>query len=90
MVVLARTNPPQADKSESSDYGTFWMPVEDPVFNGNQVRHDGIRTFYEFINIRWTIFNLWVYSAAFRNRAAIIANISDTFGSHSRGTYSFF
>jgi hypothetical protein len=25
------------------------MPVEDPDFSGDQVRHDGFRTFYEFI-----------------------------------------
>jgi hypothetical protein len=27
------------------------MPVEDPVFSGDQVRHDGVGTFYEFINV---------------------------------------
>ena len=26
------------------------MPVEDPVFYGDQVRHDGFGTFYEFVN----------------------------------------
>jgi hypothetical protein len=29
-------------KPESSDFSTFWMPVEDPVFSGDQVRHDEI------------------------------------------------
>jgi len=27
----------------------FWMPVEDPVFRGDQVRHDELGTFYEAI-----------------------------------------
>jgi hypothetical protein len=27
---------------ESSAFTMFWMPVEDPVFSGDQVRHDEI------------------------------------------------
>ncbi len=27
------------------------MPVEDPVFSGDQVRHDGFGTFYEIISL---------------------------------------
>jgi hypothetical protein len=29
-------------EGESSYFSTFWMPVEDPVFSGDQVRHDEI------------------------------------------------
>jgi hypothetical protein len=31
-----------AAKLKSSDFIMFWMPVEDPVFSGDQVRHDEI------------------------------------------------
>ena len=31
----------------------FWMPVEDPVFSGDHVRHDGFGTFYEAVNFRF-------------------------------------
>ena len=32
-------------RPESSDFSMFWMPVEDPVFSRDQVRHDEIRLF---------------------------------------------
>ena len=37
-------------KPESSECSKFWMPIEDPVFNGDQARHDELETFYEGIN----------------------------------------
>jgi hypothetical protein len=40
----------------------FWMPVEDPVFSGDQVRHDGSRTFYGTINFRVRIYIQAFYS----------------------------
>ncbi len=40
-------------KPESSDFSTFWMPVEDPVSSGDQVRHDELGTFYETIKLVW-------------------------------------
>jgi hypothetical protein len=36
-------------KPESSNINMFWMPVEDPVLFGDQVRHDGWRTFCETV-----------------------------------------
>jgi hypothetical protein len=38
-------------QSESSNFSKFWMPVEYPVFSGDQVRHDGFGTFYETVKI---------------------------------------
>jgi len=43
-------------KPESSKFNGFWMPVEDPVFSGDQVRHDELGTVYEAI--RFGIWNL--------------------------------
>ena len=34
-------------KPEFSDFSTFWMP--------DQVRHDDLGTFYEFIKLVWVI-----------------------------------
>ena len=39
-------------KPESSEFNMFWMPVEDPVFSGDQARHDDFETFYEFIKFQ--------------------------------------
>ncbi len=36
-------------REESSIFNDFWIPVEAPDFSGDQVRHDGFTTFYEFI-----------------------------------------
>jgi hypothetical protein len=33
--------PAKAKQRESSNFNRFWMPVEDPVLGGDQVRHDG-------------------------------------------------
>jgi len=38
-------------KPGSTLFKTFWMPVEDPVISGDQVRHDGFRTFYGIVNV---------------------------------------
>jgi len=38
-------------KPESSNFNAFWMPVADPVFSGDQVRHDDFETFYRIVNI---------------------------------------
>ncbi len=43
-------------KPVSSKFDDFWMPVEDPDFSGDQVQHDGFRTFYEFIIVIWYLF----------------------------------
>ena len=42
---------PVLDTGESSTSNYFWMPVEDPVFSGDQVRYDGFETFHEIVNI---------------------------------------
>ena len=34
------------------------MPVEDPVFSGDQVRHDGFGTFYEPVKVKLLILNV--------------------------------
>ena len=41
-------------RPESIDFKRFWMPVEDPVFSGDQVRHDDSITFYESVNVEST------------------------------------
>ena len=35
---------------ESRNPGGYWMPVEDPVFIGDQVRHDGVSLFSRQVN----------------------------------------
>jgi hypothetical protein len=42
---------PDRVREESSNFDTVWMPVEDPVLAGIKVRHDDLKTFYEFIRV---------------------------------------
>jgi len=44
-------------KPKSSKVNVFWMPVADPVINGDQVRHDDFETFYVFVNNKCLMIN---------------------------------
>jgi hypothetical protein len=57
-IKLATKYPNVCHSGESRNPDYSWMPVEDPVSIGDQVRHDGFRTFYDFANVRRSFFYL--------------------------------
>ena len=41
---------------ESSKFIDFWMPVEDPVLSGDQVRHDDF-----YASVLYLVFSILIY-----------------------------